>query len=175
MNASCKCGDAKHKAIIGKKASQESGEYPWALCNKYAILLMDHFEKMATAEFLEGRMKELEQFHDGLSSGDAAATEMRTKRRMEGVKLSPSLNLVPAGRSTTWTRWLQNYPNRSARNYEAKGARGRGAEAEGKAVKGANVSRGGDRRHHEGVRRDQGRRAEEGEPRRAGRTPRRRI
>ena len=90
MNASCKRGNSKHKAIIGKKASQESGEYPWALCNKYVHLLMDHFEKMATAEFLEGRMKELEQFHDGLSSGDAAATEMRLKRRSEGVKVSPS-------------------------------------------------------------------------------------
>ena len=34
MNASCKCGDAKHRAIIGKKASQESGEYPR---NKYGV------------------------------------------------------------------------------------------------------------------------------------------
>ena len=51
---------------------------------------MDHFEKMATAEYLEGRMKELDQFHDGLSTGDAEATKMRELRRREGVKVSPS-------------------------------------------------------------------------------------
>ena len=56
----------------------------------YAKLLMDHFEKMATAEYLERRMKELDQFHDGLSTGDAEATKMRELRRREGVKVSPS-------------------------------------------------------------------------------------
>ena len=90
LSRECKCGSAKHKAIIGKRASQESGEYPWELCNEYAKLLMDHFEKMATAEYLEGRMKELDQFHDGLSTGDAEATKMRELRKKEGVKISPS-------------------------------------------------------------------------------------
>ena len=41
---------AQEQQTAGKKESQESGEYSWELCNSYANLLMDHFEKMAVAE-----------------------------------------------------------------------------------------------------------------------------
>ena len=90
LNRECKCGNSRHRPIIGKKESRESGEYPWALCNSYALLLMEHFEKMATAEYLEGRLKDEEQFHDGAATSDAAATQMREKRRREGVRYSPT-------------------------------------------------------------------------------------
>lgn len=90
LNRECKCGNSRHRPIVGKKESQESGEYPWELCNSYAVLLMDHFEKMATAEYLEGRLKEEEQDHDSIATSDAAATQMREKRRKEGVRYSPT-------------------------------------------------------------------------------------
>ena len=90
LNRECKCGNSRRRPIVGKKESQESGEYPWELCNSYAVLLMDHFEKMATAEYLEGRLKEEEQDHDGIATSDAAATQMREKRRKEGVRYSPT-------------------------------------------------------------------------------------
>ena len=48
---------------------------------------------MAEAEYLEGRLKEGSQDHDGLATGDAAATQMREKRNREGVKLSPTPEL----------------------------------------------------------------------------------
>ena len=39
LNRECKCGNSRHRPIIGKKESRESGEYPWELCNSYALLL----------------------------------------------------------------------------------------------------------------------------------------
>ena len=41
---------------IGKKESQESGEYPLELCDAYARLLMEHFRMMAEAEYQAGRL-----------------------------------------------------------------------------------------------------------------------
>ena len=71
---------------MGKRDSQESGEDPLELCDAYARLLTEHFRMMAEAEYLEGRLKEGSQDHDGLSTSDAAATQMREKRNREGVK-----------------------------------------------------------------------------------------
>ena len=93
LNRECKCGSARHRPIVGKKESQESGEYPLELCDAYARLLMEHFRMMAEAEYLEGRLREGSQEHDAMSTCDAAATQMREKRNREGVKLSPSPEL----------------------------------------------------------------------------------
>ena len=90
LDRECKCGSASHRPIVGKKESKESGEYPWELCNAYAHLLMQHFEKMATAEYLEGRLKEGEQDHDDIATSNAEASQARDVRRREGIKTSPS-------------------------------------------------------------------------------------
>ena len=90
LDRECKCGSASHRPIVGKKESKESGEYPWELCNAYAQLLMQHFEKMATAEYLEGRLKEGEQDHDDIATSNAEASQARDVRRREGIKTSPS-------------------------------------------------------------------------------------
>ena len=90
LDRECKCGSASHRPIVGKKESKESGEYPWELCSAYAHLLMQHFEKMATAEYLEGRLKEGEQDHDDIATSNAEASQARDVRRREGIKTSPS-------------------------------------------------------------------------------------
>ena len=90
LDRECKCGSASHRPIVGKKESKESGEYPWELCNAYAHLLMQHFEKMATAEYLEGRLKEGEQDHDDIATSNAEASQARDVRRRQGIKTSPS-------------------------------------------------------------------------------------
>ena len=90
LDRECRCGTASHRPIVGKKESKESGEYPWELCNAYALLLMQHFEKMATAEYLEGRLREGEQDHDEIATSNAEATQSREVRMKEGVKTSPS-------------------------------------------------------------------------------------
>ena len=56
LMAICRCGDAKHRPVVGKKTSEESGAYPHQLCIKYADLLMQHFEKVLRFEFI--KMKE---------------------------------------------------------------------------------------------------------------------
>lgn len=52
--------------------------------------MMDHFTKMAKAEYMEGRLRDSMNDHDEVSTLDAEATEMRDKRNKEGVKLSPT-------------------------------------------------------------------------------------
>ena len=103
LSRDCKCGGAKHRPIIGKKESQESGEYPVELCRAYAYLLMDHFEKMATAEYLEGRLREEEHQRFEIATGDAEATSTRARRNKEGVKLSPTPE-AQRGVDEEWTK-----------------------------------------------------------------------
>ena len=111
---------------------------------------MDHFEKMATAEFLEGRMKELEQFHDGLSSshGDEAEEEIGGG----GHRLNRA---HPTG-VETWTRPNLNYLNESEMSFVETRA-GWPRTAAGRGVKGEpRGDRGRGRVRHEGDEKGQG-------------------
>ena len=56
LMAICRCGDAQHRPVIGKRTSEESGAYPHQLCIKYADLLLQHFERVLRFEFI--KMKE---------------------------------------------------------------------------------------------------------------------
>lgn len=42
---------------MGKEKSAKSAAYPLEFCKEYAVLAVDHFEKTAKSEFLEGRLK----------------------------------------------------------------------------------------------------------------------
>ena len=51
----CNCGDAKHLEVVGKERSKQPGQYPLDLCDEYARLALDHFEKMGRAEYLDAK------------------------------------------------------------------------------------------------------------------------
>ena len=51
----CNCGDGKHLEVVGREKSKQSGQYPPDLCDEYARLAVDHFEKMGRAEYLDAK------------------------------------------------------------------------------------------------------------------------
>lgn len=55
----CPCGTADDKPAVGKETSAKSASYPWALCTRYAHLLVDHFEKVLNFEFLSLKEEQL--------------------------------------------------------------------------------------------------------------------
>lgn len=56
----CQCQGKPHEPIIGKDKSAKAAAYPWAFCRAYAVLAVNHYIKMATVEFYEGRSVLLE-------------------------------------------------------------------------------------------------------------------
>ena len=119
LDRECRCGTASHRPIVGKKELKESGEYPWELCNAYALLLIQHFEKMATAEYLEGRLKEGEQDHDEIATSNAEATQSREVRMKEGVKTSPSPTMDMQERRERKRKWQRDEAEEKMQ-YDAK-------------------------------------------------------
>ena len=61
LAGSCPCGDADHIPVIGKQRSVSSGHYPQELCDKYAELVIQHFRRLATAEFYAKRESDLKK------------------------------------------------------------------------------------------------------------------
>ena len=85
---------------------------------------MDHFEKMAAAEYLEGRLREEEHQHFEIATGDAEATSMRARRNKEGVKLSPTPE-AQRGVDQEWTkeekrRWEESRNEAKEKESEAE-------------------------------------------------------
>ena len=67
LSGDCPCGaGAVHIPVIGKEASTASGKYPDALCKAYAVLTIEHFKKMAKAEFVGKKEKTMERELDKL-------------------------------------------------------------------------------------------------------------
>ena len=62
LSGSCPCGSgARHLAVVGKERSASSASYPVALCQAYAKLLLDHFERVGTLEYYQRRAVVLEK------------------------------------------------------------------------------------------------------------------
>lgn len=61
LAGSCPCGDADHIPVIGKQRSVSSGHFPQELCDKYAELVIQHFRRLATAEFYAKRESDLKK------------------------------------------------------------------------------------------------------------------
>lgn len=60
LSRRCQCQGKPHEPIIGKDKSAKAAAYPWAFCRAYAVLAVNHYIKMATVEFYEGRSVLLE-------------------------------------------------------------------------------------------------------------------
>ena len=62
LSGGCPCGrGAVHVPVVGKDVSQASGKYPQALCEAYASLVIEHFKKMASEEFVRRRARVMEE------------------------------------------------------------------------------------------------------------------
>eukprot|EP00434_Breviolum_minutum_P034288 symbB.v1.2.030341.t1/scaffold3410.1/size62789/2 len=87
----CNCGDAGHVEVVGKEKSKKSGEYPQELCEAYAKLAVDHFEKMARSEFWDAREKVTRKHLNKLrEKAEAFNVEAeKSKRRLEESKDEP--------------------------------------------------------------------------------------
>ena len=62
--------------VVARRATSQSsekpdqrGEYPWGLCQAYASRLLDHFEKIAELEYLQGKVQQLTEAHMALPQG----------------------------------------------------------------------------------------------------------
>lgn len=55
LSRPCPCGKVPHEPIVGKEKSAKSAAYPKEFCKAYGKLAALHFQRMAKAEFLEGR------------------------------------------------------------------------------------------------------------------------
>ena len=96
----CNCGDAEHVEVVGKEKSKKSGEYPQELCEAYAKLAVDHFEKMARTEFWDAREKVTRKHLNKLrEKAEAFNVEAeKSKRRLEeskGEPRTPEVKLRP--------------------------------------------------------------------------------
>ena len=78
LSGTCDCGVGNHVPVVGKEASEASGEYPKALCNKYANLVLQHFKKMATMEFYQKRELALKEEVSKLKEGDKSEGSRRS-------------------------------------------------------------------------------------------------
>ena len=81
MGKRCKCNGKTHEPIVGKNKSEKAATYPPAFCKAYAKLAVDHFVKMGTMEFLEGRHKIMEANLEFLrmKAADLEAQTMRAR------------------------------------------------------------------------------------------------
>ena len=58
----CQCGEgAKHDPIVGREKSKQSAEYPHGLCKLYAVLAVQHWERMAKEEYYKQKMERLQR------------------------------------------------------------------------------------------------------------------
>ena len=96
----CNCGDARHEEVVGKEKSKKSGEYPQELCEEYAKLALDHFEKMGRAEFWDAKeritKKRLEKLREKAEAFNAETAKV--KKRMEETDenpKTPKIKLTP--------------------------------------------------------------------------------
>ena len=82
---------AGHVEVVGKEKSKTSGEYPQELCEAYAKLAVDHFEKMARSEFWDAREKVTRKHLNKLrEKAEAFNVEAeKSKRRLEESKDEP--------------------------------------------------------------------------------------
>lgn len=93
----CPCGNRPHEPVVGKERSARSAAYPTEFCKAYATLAVNHFEKIAQAEFLEGRLKLLEDRIEHLRgkaydfSQEAMDIEEYNKTVMESVEYKKGL------------------------------------------------------------------------------------
>ena len=53
MSAACTCTNGKGHKEVTIADSKASAEYPPALCDRLADLIVEHFDKMATLEWLK--------------------------------------------------------------------------------------------------------------------------
>ena len=61
LSKACPCGNVPHEPIVGKDKSAKSAAYPREFCKAYGKLAALHFQRMAKAEFLEGRRELVEK------------------------------------------------------------------------------------------------------------------
>ena len=101
----CNCGDARHEEVVGKEKSKKSGEYPQELCEEYAKLALDHFEKMGRAEFWDAKeritKRHLEKLREKAEAFNAETAKV--KKRMEETEenpKTPKIKLTPRTPST---------------------------------------------------------------------------
>ena len=59
MSGRCTCETGVHVAVVGKRATAAAAMYSSELCVAYASRLVNHFEKMVEAEFLEDKIRGL--------------------------------------------------------------------------------------------------------------------
>lgn len=79
----CQCGDHRHRPVIGKERSRESGTYPRDLCRAYGRLAAAHFMRMAHSEFLDAKTRILKRHIAGLK-------EVAEGYRKEYGKITPT-------------------------------------------------------------------------------------
>lgn len=111
MGKRCKCNGKLHEPIVGKNKSEKAAAYPPAFCKAYAKLAVDHFVKMGTMEFLEGRHKLME----------ANIEYLRMKASdLEGQAARAWANAEAFMDSEGYKRWEEHASSSSRRSEEAK-------------------------------------------------------
>ena len=87
----CNCTGG-HLEVVGHERSQASGEYPKELCEVYAEIAFDYFEKMAKAEFLDAKAAVVRKKIDVMKD--------RTKKLREDIgKMAPPSPMTPPTRT----------------------------------------------------------------------------
>ena len=98
----CSCGEGvKHEPIVGVERSRASAEYPEALCKAYAILVIEHFEKMAKEEFLREKMKYLEERKTKRQKNKGEPNKIARNKTSPEAEREP-IRLTPAPASKDW-------------------------------------------------------------------------
>ena len=120
MGKRCKCNGKPHEPIVGKNKSEKAAAYPPAFCKAYAKLAVDHFVKMGTMEFLEGRHKLME---DNIEYLRMKASDL------EGQAARAWSNAETFMDTEGYKRWEEHPSSSSRRSEEAKAREGTSDEA----------------------------------------------
>ena len=112
LSGGCPCGrGAVHVPVVGKDVSQASGKYPQALCEAYASLVIEHFKKMASEEFVRRRarvmeeeltrLRDIKRKKESQAESAKAAFDTTVGQKEEGQESSKGENKQPTKEETS--------------------------------------------------------------------------
>jgi hypothetical protein len=93
--------------VVGKERSVASGHYPQELCDKYAELVMQHFRRLATAEFYAKREEDLKKEVKELKEKSCKRETSSTPRRRskdEHIKTKEEVELQTKAESAATSK-----------------------------------------------------------------------
>ena len=109
LGGGCPCGrGAVQVPVVGEDVSQASGKYPQALCEAYAALVIEHFKKMASEEFVRRRARVMEEewarlrdIKESQAESAKAAFDATVVQRAEGQEGAREENKQPTKEETS--------------------------------------------------------------------------